>query len=338
MEMKTESTELVRAGAGKKGGQEVLPRVLLTILSELTKNFKKIDGVTRGTCRELVREWHAVGQQVSKVQEHDPKYGEHAVDRLAHELSVRRGRTVRSDELYQAKDVASIYARRDIEKLFDKAEKANVQIYWGHFARGLSLLRKHNDTEFRKKCEAKLIAEGMNVEDFCRYIRDYRSRRGAPRSGVRRRNAIVPKNANAACRQIHIYGEEFANRMDGWDQVLFDFVRQATPEHCTDELLEHLIQTQDDIAELGKNCEAVSTKFETAISRVRRVIDRRAEISGAKAVKRTVHENEDIEVEYDDSDIEVEDVSKHHESNGKSDGKPLGVKEKIARARAKAGK
>jgi hypothetical protein len=350
------STALVPAGANGKGGQEELPSALHLILEEMAKRFAEIDSLTHKTCRELVRVWYDVGLRVAEVQKHEAKYGANAVNCLAEELSARRGRTVRDDELYQAKAVTDIYAWSYIEKLFAKADKANVEIFWGHFSRGLGLLKKLKDTAFRKKCEAQLIEEQMSVEDLCRVIRDFRNKSGAPRSGAHRRPSISPRSAGAACKQIRKYSSEFADRLDGWDHSLFDWVTgEAAPEELSDELLEDLQETQSDVAEMGKTCEEVGGKLEKAIARVNKVMGQRkelAEATGGKRTKKGSHEDEDVEVEpsededvevepSEDDDVEVEEPAAKknaHKSNGKASGKPLSVKERIARAKAKEGR
>ncbi len=347
------STALVPTNAGRKGGQEELPSDLHPVLDEMTKSFEKIDSLTHKTCRELVQVWYNVGLRVAEVQKHESTYGAYAVTRLAEELSARRGWTVRVDDLYQAGAVTGIYKWRDIENLFAKAEKANAQLSWGHFSRGLSLLKKSKNTAFRKKCEAQLIAEGMNVEDFCRLIRDFRNKSGAPRSGARRGHSIIPRSAGAACKQIRKYGSEFANRLDGWDRSLFDWViRDAAPEELSNELLEDLRETQSNVNELGKTCNEVGGKLEKAIKRVEKVSARREAPKGEAGGnrKKDVHEEEDVEVEPEedvevepeedeDVDVEAEEAAAEgHKGNGQGNDRPLSVKEKIARAMAKAGK
>jgi hypothetical protein len=313
------STALVPARAAR-GGQEKLPSALRPVLDGMAKSFAKIDSLTQKTSREVVLAWYEVGLRVAEVERDESKYGEHAVIRLAEELSARRGRTVRPDDLYQAKVVTNIYRRNDIEKLFARAEKANVQISWGHFSRGLSLLSKPEDTALRKRYEAQLIAEGMNVEDFCGLIRDDRKKSGAPRSGARRRPSCIPKNAGAACRQIRCFGSHFADQLDAWDRSLFDWViRNATPDELTDELLDELRETQTDVSKLGKMYEEVGGKLEEAIERVEKVLARREELKeevGGKP-RKGVHEEENVDVEVDE--VEPDEVDEGDEDEGDED-------------------
>ncbi|MGA2617364.1 MAG: hypothetical protein ABSF26_07125 [Thermoguttaceae bacterium] len=343
------STALVPAGANGDGDHEELPTALHPVLDEMVKGFEKIDSLTHKTCRELVQAWYGMGLLTAKAQKnHENIYGQRVTARLAAELSARRGRTVHPDELNQAKAITDIYTWGDIKKLFASAEKRNAQLSWSHFSRGLSLLKKSKDTAFRKKCEAQLIAEDLTVEDLLQIIRDRRKETGAPRS-VRR--PVPPKSPGAACRQIQKYKTEVSNRLDGWDHSLFDWVTgEAAPEQLTDELLEQLEDTQADISELDETFKKVGGKLEEAIERIKKVSARRKarkEEAGGKR-KKGVHEDEDVEAEWDevdqdtgieveadesdDADVEVEDEGARAGGNGK----PLGVKEKIARAKAKA--
>jgi hypothetical protein len=257
---------------------------------------------------------------------------------------------VHPDELNQARVITDIYSWRDIEKLFARAEKYKSQLSWSHFSRGLSLLTKSKDTEFRKECEAHLIAEDLTVEDLLTIIRDHRKKTGAPRS-VRTR--VLPKNPGAACRQIQKYKTEVTNQLAVWDSSLFDWVtREAAPEQLTDELLEQLEDTQAGISELDKSFKEVSEKLEKAINRVKRVSAFREEAKeegGGTRKRRDVHEEEDVEREFDESDADVEiepdedeDVDVEAEEAAaeghKGNDRPLSLAEKIARAKAKAGK
>jgi hypothetical protein len=261
---------------------------------------------------------------------------------------------VHPDELNQARVITDIYSWRDIEKLFARAEKYKSQLSWSHFSRGLSLLTKSKDTEFRKKCEAQLIAEDLTVEDLLQIIRNHRKKAGAPRSTRSCHRQIPPKGPGAACKQIRKYGSEIANRLDGWDSSLFNWVTgEAVPEELTDELLEELRETQSDVCKLGKTCDEVGGKLEKAINRVERVSalrEERKEEAGGNRRKMDSHEEEDVEVAWDgvdedtdievepEEDVEVEGEDKTAKSEGESNGKPLSVKEKLARAKAKAGK
>jgi hypothetical protein len=147
----------------------------------------------------------------------------------------------------------------------------------------------------------------LTVEDLLTIIRDHRKKTGAPRS-VRTR--VLPKNPGAACRQIQKYKTEVTNQLAVWDSSLFDWVtREAAPEQLTDELLEQLEDTQAGISELDKSFKEVSEKLEKAINRVKRVSAFREEAKeegGGTRKRRDVHEEEDVEREFDESDADVE--------------------------------
>jgi hypothetical protein len=192
----------------------------------------------------------------------------------------------------------------------------------------------------------------LTVEDLLTIIRDHRKRIDAPRS-TRRGHSIIPRSAGAACKQIRKYGSEIANRLDGWDRSLFDWVtREAAPEELSDALLEDLRETQSDVYELGKTCEEVGDKLDKAINRVEKVSAAREEAKeeGGGKRKKDVHEEEDADVEFEgdmgiepeedeDVDVEAEEAAAEaHKGNGQANDRPLSVTEKIARAMAREGK
>jgi hypothetical protein len=317
------STALISTKTGGKGGQEKLPSALHPVLDEMTKSFDKIDRLSRKTGRELVRAWYDVGKRVAEVRRDESKYGACDVTRLAEELSARRGRNVRVDDLNEARVVTEIYTWSDVEKLFARAEKANTQLAWSHFSRGLALLRKPKDAALRKKFEAQLIAEDLTVEQLCDMIRDHRKKTGAARS-VRTR--VSPKSAGAACRQIQKYHSEITKQLDGWDSSLFDWIgSEATPEELTDELLGELRETQSGVFALGKTVKEVGGKLEKAINRVEKVSACREERkeAGGKRKRKNVHEDEDVERDFDNIEVEDEDddgIEVEVQSKGKKAG------------------
>lgn len=163
------------------------------------------------------------------------------------------------------------------------------------------------------------------------------------RSGTRRRS-VIPRKTRAACKQIRAVAAAIANQVPVWDVSLFDRVTEAAPDTLTNELLKELRQTQRNAVAVGKACEEVGDKLAQAIGRVKRVLALREELKQCGRRKLDVHEEEDVEVAFDpyevddDAEIEVEgDDEIEVEFESKGNGKPLSVKERLARAKAKAG-
>lgn len=341
---KATSTALVPAKAASSVA-EMTP-TLQRIYGQMQECLTEIDGLTHKAHREIIHGWYHLGELAAEVHK-SSKVGDGAIQKLADALGVARGKPVHSEQLNQAETITQIYSWAEIDKLLTKASEANVQIAWNHFAQGFALLKKKSDERTRHKYEAQLVAEALTVEQLTRLIRDLRHQRGETRGGTGR-TRVSPKSPGAACRQIHKVGQEVQGLTEGWDESLFDWVgKKAAPEEMTPELLEDLQETQNDVFELGKTCETVTTKIEKAIKRVKKILDQKDELAqaaGGKRKKKGVHEDEDVEEEIDasDDDVEVEEedveVEEAHKSNGKAEGKPLSVKDRIAAAKAKAGK
>jgi hypothetical protein len=344
---KKTSTALVPAAGAKlpsvEAVAEKLPSVLRSMYKEMQQEMATIDTLTGKANYEVIKHSYAVGEMVRKARDNANKYGEGAVVNLAEALSVGRAKAVDSNQLTQWGNVVTVYPWSYMEKLLGRAQKANVQLAWNHFAQGLATLRKKSYESARKKFEHEMIDEALSVQELLSRTREFRRKKGE--AGGPGRPPVPPKSPGAACRQIIKYKKEIDNRVSGWDSSLFEWVAEADANQCTDELLEDLGETAAGVAEVRGTFDDVLGKLEKAMKRVQKVLGRKGELAEARAAdskskpKSKVVESEDIDVEPDaeeDDGIEIEAKApkKVHESNGH--GKPLSVAEKIAAAKKKA--
>jgi hypothetical protein len=311
-----------------------LPPALRPIYASVKGHLTNIAAASHHAAIKIIREWYAVGEQVRKIQKGGAKFNGQSIPLLAEAITSELGYTRTQEQLWEAGKVAAVYTLPYIERFVARAQQSGASISYAH-VRYLAMLRSKNEEALRRKLEHTVVTQALSAEQLLAEIRARMPKRS---SGGRK--PLDPRSPQAVLRQLAKYRQEAANRVPGWDRVLFSWVEEAPPEECTKELAAELASSQEEVHALVELYAGIEGKLQVAQKRVGKILARKQELSEDEV------EEEDVEEEVD-ADEGVEEVSarrvktarkgkKHRAHVG--NGKPLSIKERLARAKAKAGR
>lgn len=205
---------------------------------------------------------HALGEIVRELAGDEVTYGEKAVVNLADVLGER------AQLLWRCRLFATLYPKDRLKTMLSKAESKGYRLTWSHLD---ELCGVDNDASAaeRRALEARTLSNQYSVLELRADIREHFSK-GSSHQGPEVR---LPKSAGVAVQQMTKVTDEYLKRKPGWEATVFDHVDQAGPDQISPDMLQQLQIGREATVRLLKELRVVLEGFDSAISRVTRVLE-----------------------------------------------------------------
>jgi hypothetical protein len=202
-----------------------------------------------------------LGEIVAKFTKNEANYGEEAVPNLASVLGED------PNNLWQYRQFAGTYSRREVEALLERATKAGYRLTWSHFD-ALSGVAGKQAVVIRKNMEKACFVERLNVVDLRARIQ---KKMGGKRSaGGRKPNR--PRSIAAGIGQMVKVAEQFDSRWEGWEEVVFEGVMNAGADQIDPDLIRTLEEGKKAQEHLRDRATAAVGEYDKALERARTVL------------------------------------------------------------------
>ena len=128
--------------------------------------MKTLNLVQRERLDSLLK-YHELGEKVKQVTGNERKYGVSAVPELSELTGYSR------NLLWQCRQFAGAYSRKEVERLFRLALKAGQKVAFSHFSL-LAGLKDGVEIKWRYYLEQEVVSKGLSVRKLASAIRKLR--------------------------------------------------------------------------------------------------------------------------------------------------------------------
>jgi hypothetical protein len=222
-----------------------------------------------------------LGDIVARFTKNEANYGEEAVPNLALILGEE------ANALWQYRQFVGTYTRGQVEALMERARKANYRLTWSHFD-ALSGLTGGKAANTRKVLEKACLVERLTVTDLRAKIQ---KKLGGKRSSGGR-PIMKPRSIAAGIGQMNKIAEQYTNRWEGWDEVVFDGIEKAGADQIDADIVRSLEEGRKAQVDLKTSAEKAITEYDKAIERAKKVLkEKPAEPAPTPAAAKNGHAN-----------------------------------------------
>lgn len=206
-----------------------------------------------------------LGEIVAKFTKNEANYGEEAVPNLAAVLDED------PNNLWQYRQFVGNYKRSEVEALLERSRKAGYRLTWSHFD-ALSGIAGSKAVVIRKNLEKACLVERLTVVELRSRIQ---KKMGGKRSAGGRK-PLKPRSISAGVGQMTKIVEQFDNRWEGWEEVVFEGVKNAGADQIDQDLVRTLEEGKKAQEHLRDRAAAAVTEYDKAIERAKKVVSKAA--------------------------------------------------------------
>lgn len=239
---------------------------------------KKAIGIQQNLLKTGIMGRYELGEIVRDFTKDERSYGEEAVPNLAVVLDED------PNNLWQYRQFVGTYTRNQVEALLGKAAKAGYKLTWSHLD-ALSGIAGTKATAVRKQLEQACIVERLNVAELRAKIQ--KKKGGKTSQGGRKPNK--PRNILQGVGQMEKAFDTYANKWNGWAEVIWDGVANAGPDQITEETVEQLEEGKKSQEQLAQWAQEAVENYESAIERAKAVLAKKKAKAASAAAKPTTN-------------------------------------------------
>lgn len=258
----------------------------LALLKEMTPACRKVaedfDTKMSKSAQGVIMISYDMGSRLREVVENEGEYGSKAVETLAAYLNVKGGATT----LYGLRDFAESFDREFVKANSVKPMANGDYLTLQHW----SQLRKIAEQKDREKLLNRVFKESLSANELEKEVRagskTKHSRQGGRKPGI-------PTSVLAGVQQTLSIGNKFVNLEDVVEKHVFDKIDEMPADQINDTLLEKLGECKETLESLGRSGTALLRRVEKGISRVTRVLEKKADQEAKAAEKAEAHKSAD---------------------------------------------